>query len=77
VDVTADATTDGPFDVVVHNVEVPDPPGPGAGIRVELRSAGPSGTDAAFVSAPDGDEEVVPVATVDDLAALIRRLGRP
>jgi hypothetical protein len=76
VDVTADATADGPFDVVVHNVEVPVPPGAGASIDVELRPGGRSGADVAVVSASTGDD-VVPVATIDDLAALIGRLGRP
>jgi hypothetical protein len=76
VEVTAEASADGPFDVVVHNVEVPDPPGVGEAIDVELRSASPSGADVAVVSTSTGND-VVPVATVDDLAALIGRLGRP
>src|SRR5687767_883682 len=52
VEVTAEASAEGPFDVVVHNVEVPGPLGVGARIDVELRSASPSGADVAVVSTP-------------------------
>ena len=76
VEVTADAASGGPFDVVVSNADAAVPEGAGEGVGIELRSMGPTGPDVAVVSTPSG-EEVVPIATVDDLAALIGRFGRP
>jgi hypothetical protein len=76
VEVTADAASGGPFDVVVRSADVPVPEGAGDGVGIELRSMGPTGPDVAVVSTSAGDE-VVPIATVDDLAALIGRFGRP
>jgi hypothetical protein len=75
VEVTADASG-GPFHVVVGNADAPMPPGAADGVGIELRSTGPTGPDVAVVSTPDG-EEVIPIATVDDLAALIGRFSRP
>jgi hypothetical protein len=76
VEVTADAEAGGPFDVVVRNADVPVPAGAIEGVGIELRSMGPTGPDVAVVSTAAGDE-VIPIATVDDLAALIGRFGRP
>ena len=76
VEVTADAASGGPFDIVVSTSGRPVATDATRGAGIELRSMGPTGPDVAVVSTAAGDE-VVPIATVDDLAALIGRLGRP
>jgi len=76
VEVTADAGAGGPFDVVVSTPGMPVAADAARCAGIELRSMGPTGPDVAVVSTAAGDE-VVPIATVDDLAALLGRLGRP
>jgi hypothetical protein len=73
LDVTTAWSSDEAVDVVVRNTEVPSRVRSDDTIDVELPAEGASNRDVAIVSGPAG-ESVAPVATVEALTDLIRRL---